>query len=99
MATKSRTAEARGDEDSSETDNNSAGNKFENDGSFFEMFQKQMQNQQNDSEKDKSKKKETSSDKLEPAYFSTQTISYKDSDKGTKKKTQYQVAIAPILDS
>ena len=76
-------------------------NKFQNDGSFLEMFKKRLQEQQETKESTTAtvsdhKKEESSSSKskFDATYFSPQTITYKEDNEGTvpsSKKPRYQV--------
>ncbi len=87
-------------------------NTFENDGSFFEMFKKQMEEKQKDSEQGSSKPKikprttkavspeqkaVVASLETELPCYSTQTMVYKDGEGEGTKKTHYQVTYPPLI--
>ena len=79
-------------------------NQFQNDGSFLEMFRKKMEEQKKVNSKPETKAAAKSTEQKqnsgsasvtaepEAAFYSPQTISYKD-DVDSSKKPQYQVKI------
>ena len=80
-----------------QAEGDSSTNAFQNDGSFFEMFKKRMEEQQKQNSTSKSKTDVSSKKALkdtEPPCFATQTMLYKNSEgdgNTAGKKSQYQV--------